>query len=64
MKTKAKAIHAVSVGDVIRGFGLQNAGRHYTVLQLGNTSGRVYLEEHLTGRKFWSFDRHYILEQS
>ena len=52
------------VGEVIKGFGLQNAGRHYTVLQVGRIKGRVYLEEHLTGRKFWTFSTYYREVQS
>jgi hypothetical protein len=52
--------NGVKVGQVIRGFGLHNAGHHYTVLQVGRTRGRVYLEEHLTGRKFWTFTYWYL----
>lgn len=51
-----------SVGDVLVAYGLQNAGRSYTVLAISSsTTGRVRLEEHLTGRKFWTFDRYYRL---
>ncbi len=46
------------VGDVMTGTGLQNAGRSVTVLKLGR-NGRVHLVAHLTGRKFWTWDRHY-----
>lgn len=47
------------VGSVVKGFGLHNAGHHYTVLAIGRTAGRVRLEEHLTGRTFWTFDKWY-----
>ena len=54
---------AYKVGSVLKGFGLSNAGRSCTVLTIGNTKGRVRLEEHLTGRKFWTFDRYYRVTQ-
>ena len=44
-----------AVGSVLSGVGLSNAGRSYTVLAVGSTRGRVRLEEHLTGRTFWTF---------
>ena len=47
------------IGSVLKGIGLSNAGRSYTVLSIGNTAGRVHLEEHFTNRKFWTFDRYY-----
>lgn len=53
---------AVTVGDVLKGFGLHNAGRYYTVRALSRTTGRVQLEEHLTGRVFWTFCRYYRQE--
>jgi len=52
-----------SVGSVMQGFGLHNAGRYYTVRALGKTSGRIYLEEHRTQRHFWTFDRWYRVSQ-
>ena len=47
------------VGSTLQGFGLSNAGRYYTVIAIGRSAGRVHLEEHLTGRKFWTFMRYY-----
>jgi len=52
-----------SIGDVLTGYGLQNAGHSYTVLAIGRTAGRVRLEEHLTGRKFWTYDRYYRVSE-
>jgi hypothetical protein len=49
------------VGSVLIGTGLQNAGRAYTVLAITGKD-RVHLEEHLTGRKFWTFARHYRVD--
>lgn len=52
--------NGIAVGEVLVATGLQNAGRSYTVKQISTaTSGRVLLEEHLTGRTFWTFARHY-----
>jgi hypothetical protein len=42
-----------SVGDVVQGFGLHNAGRFATVKKLSNTRGRALLEMHLDGRQVW-----------
>jgi hypothetical protein len=50
----------MEVGEVVKGFGLHNAGRYYTVLAVSSaTRGRVRLQEHLTGREFWTFDKWY-----
>lgn len=43
-----------SVGDVLQGYGLHNAGRFYTVVHIpaSGKEGRITVEEHITGRKF------------
>ena len=50
---------AYSVGSTLCGIGLTNAGRSVTVLAIGRTAGRIRVEEHITGRTFWTFDRSY-----
>ena len=47
--------NGVQVGTVLQGFGLNNAGRYYTVLTIGKTRGRVSLERHLDGKVFWTY---------
>ena len=49
--------NGIAVGSVLVGTGLQNAGHSYTVKIIRGK--RVQLEEHLTGRLFWTFPRHY-----
>ena len=61
--SEAHVKHRFSVGDVIQGYGLNNAGRFYTVKDLGRSSGRIYIEEHLTGREFWTSDIYYRLAE-
>lgn len=51
--------NGVEVGSTVKGFGLHNAGRHYTVRAIGKSRGRVQLEENLTGRVFWTFITYY-----
>ena len=60
MMTKDRYLYgdAYKVGSVLKGFGLNNAGRIYTVLALG-TRRRVKIQAHLTGRTFWTFDHFY-----
>jgi len=50
-----------SVGEVVQGFGLSNAGRFATVKAVGKTAGRVQLELHLTGRVFWTWTKFWRL---
>jgi hypothetical protein len=52
--------NGIAVGSVLVGTGLQNAGRSYTVRIIRGK--RVQLEEHLTGRLFWTFPRHYRVD--
>lgn len=52
--------NGASEGTVVVGTGLSNAGRAYTIRQVSKTTAeRVQLEEHLTGRTFWTFFRYY-----
>jgi hypothetical protein len=52
--------NGIAVGSVLIGTGLQNAGRAYTVKIIRGK--RVQLEEHLTGRLFWTFPSHYRVD--
>lgn len=64
MTTPSDALGAdIKVGSVLIATGLQNAGRYYTVQTVGR-GGRVRLIEHLTGRDFWTFARHYRVSNS
>ncbi len=59
MPAPTDLIQTLCVGDVVQATGLRNAGRHYTVLAIGRTQGRVQLHAHLSGAKFWTFDKGY-----
>lgn len=52
--------NGIAVGSVLIGTGLSNAGRAYSVVTIHGK--RVRLQEHLTGRDFWTFPTHYRVD--
>jgi hypothetical protein len=51
-----------SAGDTIVGFGLHNAGRYCTVLEVSKTTrGRLRINRHLDDKTLWTFDTWYRL---
>ena len=46
----------VNVGNVLKGFGLNNAGRYYSVIAVGK-SGRVRVQRHVDNKEYWVFLR-------
>jgi hypothetical protein len=46
--------NGVEVGATLQGFGLNNAGRFYTVKQLGK-GDRIRVERHIDGKDYWVF---------
>lgn len=49
----------VKAGDVLQGYGLANAGRYITIVEVGKTAGRALVERHIDGKRFWTFLRYY-----
>lgn len=45
----------VQRGDVLQGYGLQNAGRFATIELVGRTARRVFLRRHLDNKAYWTF---------
>jgi hypothetical protein len=46
----------VEVGNVLKGFGLNNAGRYYSVLAISpKTAGRIRVQRHIDGKDYWVF---------
>ena len=46
-------------GDVLVGFGLANAGRYATVIQVKGK--RIRIQRHLDGKDFWTFPTYWRL---
>jgi hypothetical protein len=51
--------NGISAGATVQGFGLANAGRYATVVEVGRTRGRLLLELHLTGKRQWMWARYW-----
>lgn len=50
----------VVAGSVLQGFGLSNAGRFATVVEVSkSTRGRALIERHLDGKRLWTFLRYW-----
>jgi hypothetical protein len=43
------------IGSVWQGYGIHNAGRYITVIAIGKTNGKVKVERHIDGKRFWTF---------
>ena len=46
--------NSIEKGVTLQGYGLNNAGRYYTVLDIGQ-SGRVRVKRHIDGKEYWVF---------
>jgi hypothetical protein len=46
--------NGLEVGATLQGFGLNNAGRYYTVLGIGK-GGRIRVQRHIDSKDYWVF---------
>jgi len=46
--------NGIEKGSTLQGYGLNNAGLYYTILDIGQ-SGRVRVKRHIDGKEYWVF---------